>query len=95
MSSDRGKGMNANAIKYSAIGVLGVVIDLVLAPEITVPLWKLLSEGLHSSLATADLGWEGRATLMISDVGTFVIFVGLIGFVTAHALVDRISALLD
>ena len=85
--------MNTNVIRRASIGVLGIVIDLVLAPVITLPLWKSLSEYLHSSLATGDLGWADRAALIISDVGSFGIFVVLIGFVIARMVADHIPGL--
>ena len=62
------------------IGILGIVIDAILAPTITIPLWRAFSESVHAGVATMDLAWTDRVSVVAGDATLFGLIVVFPGF---------------
>ena len=82
-------------INLTVVGILGIVIDVVLARLITVELWRTFREVIYKSLASTDPGWEVSAAAAIGDISLFGLLVLSPGLVIAGYIADRIGILSD
>ena len=79
--------MNGMAV---TVGILGMVINAVLAPMLTLPLWRAFREVLYTGMATTDLAWIDRVAILAGDFGLLAALVLMPGFLVAPMIVARI-----
>ncbi len=71
------------------VGILGMVINAVLAPMLTLPL-RAFREVLYTGMATTDLAWIDRVAILAGDFGLLAALVLMPGFLVAPMIVARI-----
>ena len=74
------------------VGILGIVIDVVLAPILTIPLWRAFSESAHTSMATMDLAWTDRIAVLAGDATLFGLIVVFPGFAIVTSVMGFIRS---
>ena len=75
------------------VSTLGLVLDVIMAPHVTIPFWRAFSnQFLHEGMAAADPTWANSIAIVLGDAMLLAIFVVVPGFVVASGVVGGIRS---